>query len=75
MLIKKGLLSGHLQQIQVPAADPVAASMRLLLSEPGVSSVVIGTLNPAHLQANVAAACLVHDNAARSKKDQAGEKI
>ena len=75
VLIKKGLLSGHLQQIQVPAADPVAASMRLLLSEPGVSSVVIGTLNPAHLQANVAAACLVHDNAARSKKDQAGEKI
>ena len=75
VLIKKGLLSGHLQQIQVPAADPVAASMRLLLSEPGVSSVVIGTLNPGHLQANVAAACLVHDNAARSKKDQAGEKI
>ena len=74
VLIKKGLLSGHLQQIQVPAADPVAASMRLLLSEPGVSSVVIGTLNPAHLQANVAAACLVHDNAARSKKNQAGEK-
>ena len=74
VLIKKGLLSGHLQQIQVPAADPVAASMRLLLSEPGVSSVVIGTLNPAHLQANVAAACLVHDNTAGSKKDQAGEK-
>ena len=73
VLIKKGLLSGHLQQIQVPAADPVAASMRLLLSEPGVSSVVIGTLNPAHLQANVAAACLVHDNTAGSKKDQAGD--
>ncbi|MCB1714957.1 MAG: aldo/keto reductase [Candidatus Competibacteraceae bacterium] len=75
VLIKKGLLSGHLQQFQTHAADPVAASMRLLLSEPGVSSVVIGTLNPGHLQANVAAACLVHDNAARSKKDQAGEKI
>ena len=74
VLIKKGLLSGHLQQFQTHAADPVAASMRLLLSEPGVSSVVIGTLNPGHLQANVAAACLVHDNAARSKKDQAGEK-
>lgn len=74
VLIKKGLLSGHLQQIQLPAADPVAASMRLLLSEPGVSSVVIGTLNPAHLQANVAAACLAHDNTTGSKKDQAGEK-
>lgn len=73
VLIKKGLLSGHLQKIQATAADPVAASMRLLLSEPGVSSVVIGTLNPAHLQANVAAACSVHANTAGCKKDQAGD--
>ena len=60
VLIKKGLLSGHLQKITSSSnthkVDPVMASMRHLLGEPGVSSVVIGTINPAHLRANVAAA-------------------
>ena len=51
VLIKKGLLSGHLSN-----GASVQASMRLLLREPGVSSVVVGTINPAHLQANVQAA-------------------
>ncbi len=54
VLIKKGLLSGHLDQ--VVDADPVLASLRLIFAESGASSVVVGTLNPAHLQANVAAA-------------------
>jgi aryl-alcohol dehydrogenase-like predicted oxidoreductase len=29
--------------------------MELIFAEPGVSSVVVGTLNPAHLRTNVAA--------------------
>ena len=54
VLIKKGLLSGHLDPLT--NADPVQASMELIYAEPGVSSVVVGTLNPEHLRANVAAA-------------------
>lgn len=54
VLIKKGLFSGQLDQLS--AVDPVRASLALIYTEPGVSSVVVGTLNPAHLQANVAAA-------------------
>ncbi len=53
VLIKKGLLSGHLDQRS--EVDPVRASLELINAEPGVSSVVVGTLNPAHLRANVAA--------------------
>ncbi len=53
VLIKKGLRSGHLDR--AASIDPVRASMELIFAEPGVSSVVVGTLNPAHLRANVAA--------------------
>ncbi len=54
ILIKKGLLSGHLDQIA--ETDPVLAALRMIYEEPGVSSVVVGTLNPVHLRANAAAA-------------------
>jgi aryl-alcohol dehydrogenase-like predicted oxidoreductase len=54
VLIKKGLLGGHLDQES--EVDPVRASLELIHAEPGVSSVVVGTLNPDHLRANVAAA-------------------
>lgn len=53
VLIKKALASGHLD-IREP--DPVQASLDFLLAQPAVSSVVIGTLNPEHLRANVAKA-------------------
>lgn len=51
VLIKKALASGH-------DASPGAidAAMTLALREPGVSSVIVGTINPAHLEANAAAA-------------------
>lgn len=54
VLIKKGLLSGHLDALASP--HPARAALELIYAEPGVSSVVIGTLNPAHLQANAAVA-------------------
>ncbi len=44
VLIKKALGSGHLN-----AAD----AMQFVLQEPGVSSIIIGTLNPEHLRENV----------------------
>lgn len=50
IFIKKALASGHLNQI--PGQDPVAESMRFILAESGVTSVVIGTINPDHLRAN-----------------------
>lgn len=56
VLIKKGLGSGHLDQI-APGVDPVQASMDLILAgEAGGGAVSLSTLNPAHLRANVAAA-------------------
>lgn len=57
MLVKKAFMSGHLQG--AAGADPVAASLRHVLAQPGVSSVVLGTINPDHLRANVAAALRV----------------
>lgn len=53
LLIKKGLLGGHLNRLEY--ADPVQASLKFIFAEPGVSSIVIGTLNAAHLRVNVAA--------------------
>lgn len=54
VLIKKALASGHLAT--AGGADPVADSFRLILAHPGVSSVIVGTIDPAHLSANAARA-------------------
>lgn len=51
ILIKKALASGHLHTIQ--GEDPVRTTMQFILSEPGVSSIIVGTINPAHLEHNV----------------------
>jgi len=51
IFIKKALASGHLQKIS--ADDPVQAAMHFVFQEPGVSSVIVGTLNPEHLKHNV----------------------
>ncbi len=52
-LIKKALASGHLAADQ---DDPVQASMDLVFSHPATSAAIIGTITPAHLEANVMAA-------------------
>lgn len=54
ILIKKALASGH--AVLREGQDPIQASFELLFSHPGVSSAIIGTINPQHLAANVAAA-------------------
>ena len=53
ILIKKAFASGHL-----PAdhPDPVQASLDQVLGTPGVGAVIAGTVNPAHLEENVAKA-------------------
>ncbi len=75
VLIKKGLQSGRLPLGTAPGGaatratpDPVEACLGYLLREPGVSSVVVGTLSPAHLRQNVEAAGRV---LAASGSDQA----
>jgi aryl-alcohol dehydrogenase-like predicted oxidoreductase len=48
VLIKKGLMSGH-----VAGEEGVRRSMEFVFSQPGVSSMIVGTINPAHLTSNV----------------------
>jgi aryl-alcohol dehydrogenase-like predicted oxidoreductase len=51
ILIKKALASGH--ACLQPGVDPVRASFELIFGHPGVSSAIIGTINPLHLAHNV----------------------
>lgn len=55
VLIKKALASGHLNNLADPDADPVEASMRFVFRKRGVSAVVVGTINPSHLEHNARA--------------------
>lgn len=48
IFIKKALASGHLVSGYTPAQ-----TLRTILSEPGVTSAIVGTLNPAHLIENI----------------------
>lgn len=56
VLVKKGLSSGHLGDRPGDRSRAVRESMGLSLGEAGVSSVVVGTINPGHLRENVEAA-------------------
>lgn len=51
ILIKKALASGHICLAE--DIDPIRASFELLFSHAGVTSAVIGTITPAHLESNV----------------------
>lgn len=51
VFIKKALASGHLEKIS--NQDPVRAAMNFIFQEPGVSSVILGTLNKDHLKHNI----------------------
>jgi hypothetical protein len=52
-LIKKALAGGHLER---PDGDPVQANLDLVFSHPGATAAVIGTIDPDHLDKDVAAA-------------------
>jgi len=53
VVVKKAFASGHLDRNY---ADPVHASLDLILNQAGVTSVTIGTINPQNLKHNVNAA-------------------
>lgn len=70
ILIKKALASGHAcrpapqggqasPRAARPDEDPVRASFELIFAHPAVSSVIVGTITPAHLAHNVATAAQV----------------
>lgn len=56
VLIKKALNSGHDCEGE---ENSVASNLRFVLSHAGVSSAIVGTINPLHLEENVAAAAAV----------------
>lgn len=54
VLLKKALASGHLDRL--PGADPVGDAFARALAPPGISSLIVGTIDPAHLRENARAA-------------------
>ena len=58
IFVKKAFASGHLQAAEVKHTP--AEALQFVLDEPGVSSVVIGTINPRHLLENVSALITEH---------------
>lgn len=52
IFIKKALASGHLDKLG-SHQDPVKAAFDFIFQEPGVTSVILGTINPEHLKHNV----------------------
>ncbi len=58
IFIKKALVSGHLQKIADADADPIQTAMQFIFEEQGISSIIVGTLNPEHLRYNVHCAAL-----------------
>jgi aryl-alcohol dehydrogenase-like predicted oxidoreductase len=52
VLVKKGLQSGHADA--AAGGGGVEDALRFVFSHPGVSSAIVGTINPAHLRDNVA---------------------
>ncbi len=53
VLIKKGLSSGHLMSLTGDDSDSVKDSLDYIFQRPGVSSVIVGTINIDHLRENV----------------------
>ena len=54
IILKKALASGHIQNIG--DNDPITASLICAFEKPSVASVMIGTINPEHLEQNVQSA-------------------
>jgi len=53
VLIKKGLASGHLEKFNTK--NPIQTAMEFIFEPKGVTAVVVGSINPQHLQDNVRA--------------------
>lgn len=51
IFIKKALASGHFSRAE--NVNPIREALHFILAEPGVTSIIIGTINPTHLRSNV----------------------
>ena len=71
VLIKKAFDSGHALSGHHNAADAITENMRFIFARPGVTSIIAGTINPAHLQQNAstAARVLSATTAAETRRD------
>lgn len=58
IFIKKALASGHLDPNDT---DPVQTNFNTIYQFPAVASVIVGSLNPTHLQSNIEKACAAFD--------------
>lgn len=54
IFVKKAFASGHLNKLG--DANPVQTAMDFIFKQPGIGSIILGTINPAHLRENVACA-------------------
>lgn len=54
VLVKKAFASGHLDKLG--GKNPVEQALAFAFAQPGVTGVVLGTINPRHLRENVAVA-------------------
>jgi aryl-alcohol dehydrogenase-like predicted oxidoreductase len=55
IFIKKAFASGHLDRIAAVNEDPIKSALQFIFAEPGVTSVILGTINPEHLAQNLQA--------------------
>lgn len=62
VLVKKGLASGHIEQL-----GDLAENIRFIIDTPGVTCLIFGSLDPAHIRANVAALATAADQPARRR--------
>jgi len=53
VFIKKAFASGHLNKFAADHKDPVKTAMQFIFQQPGVTSVILGTLSEDHLRHNV----------------------
>jgi aryl-alcohol dehydrogenase-like predicted oxidoreductase len=60
VLIKKAFGSGHICYKQY--GNPVQDNMNFIFSKPGVTSIIVGTINPQHLEENVSAVNVAMEN-------------
>lgn len=67
IFIKKALMSGHLQNIK--SSHPILDSFRFIFSEPGVTSVIIGSINKEHLRQNAMYLNFLLEEQAKSLKN------
>ena len=51
IFIKKAFASGHLEKLH--SADPITDALRFIFKEPGVTSIITGTINTEHLEETV----------------------